>query len=167
MDKRRYQRSRQDSFRVPPRYNKQMQSWWERRADGYGINLYRNVRRKKVAGVCAGLADHFNVDHWVIRLAAIGAFLFFNSLAFFAYIAAWIALKPRPKKGSVNTQYRYDEDLQEDRPVNMFRYRSNPSERLSSAKERLAEIVERVNRMETYVTSKRFELDKEFSKIQD
>lgn len=167
MDKRKGNEYRKRAFRSPPRFDGQMSSWWDRRADGYGINLYRNVRKKKIAGVCAGLADHFNVERWVIRLAAIGAFLFFNSLAFFAYIAAWIALKPRPKNGSVNTQYRYDEELHEDRPVNMFRYQTNPGERLSSAKERLTDLVDRVNRMETYVTSKRFELDREFSKIQD
>lgn len=139
--------------------------WWERRRQGFGLNLYRNVKRKKIAGVCAGLADHFNVDHWVVRIAAVGGAIFFTGLAFWAYIGAWICMAPRPKKGSVEQRYRYDENLHQDRPVNMFRYQMNPSERLQTARKRMDEVVERVARMESYVTSKRFELDEEFSKI--
>ena len=142
------------------------EDWWERRRHGFGMNLYRNTKDQKIAGVCAGLADHFNVDHWVIRLAAIGGFIFFNSLMFFAYIGAWIAMAPRPKSGSVQTRYRYDENLHQDRPVNMFRYAKSPEDRLHSAKARLQDINDRVGQMEKYVTSRRFELDKEFSKME-
>jgi phage shock protein C len=141
--------------------------WWQRRKAGYGMNLYRSMANKKIAGVCSGLADHFNVEPWVVRLAVIGGSMFFFSLMFFAYIAAWVAMARRPKHGSVNTHYRYDENLHEDRPINMFRYRSNPSDRLNLAKERLDDILQRTGKMESYVTSRRFELDKEFSKIQD
>jgi phage shock protein C len=141
------------------------EDWWARRRSGFGMGLYRNTRDRKVAGVCAGLADHLNVDHWVIRLAALGGFIFFNSLMFFAYLGAWIAMAPRPKEGSEPT-YRYDEDMRQDRPVNMFRYPLSPSERLSTARSRMAKIVERTERIERYVTSSRFELDSEFSKMQ-
>lgn len=139
--------------------------WWDRRRHGHGMNLYRNTRDQKIAGVCAGLADHFNVDHWVIRLAAVGGFFFFNSLMFFAYIGAWIALAPRPKGNSAQQRYRYDENLHQDRPVNMFRYQMSPSDRLRTARQRMDEVVNRAATMERYVTSRRFELDKEFSKI--
>jgi phage shock protein C len=141
------------------------EDWWARRRSGFGMNLFRNVRDKKVAGVCAGVADHFNVDHWVIRLAAVGGFFFFNMLMIWAYIGAWVCLAPRPKGGPVQTRFRYDENLHEDRPVNMFRYQMNPSDRLSTARNRMNEIVERAGKMERYVTSRRYELDKEFSKI--
>lgn len=140
--------------------------FWERRRNGYGMNLYRNKRDGWLGGVCAGLADHFNIEHWIARLIAVGGLIFFNSLAFFGYIAAWILLAPRPK-GSVNQEYQYDESLHRDRPRNLFRYRSNPGERLRTARERLDDVVKRVERMEKYVTSKRFELDREFSKIKE
>ena len=141
------------------------EDWWDRRRQGHGMNLYRNTQDKKIAGVCAGLADHFNVDHWVVRLAAFGGLIFFNSLMFFAYVAAWIVLAPQPKGGSSQTRYRYDETTHQDRPVNMFRYQMSPSERLKTAQARMDEVVERAATMERYVTSKRYELDKEFSKI--
>lgn len=137
----------------------------QRRRRGFGMNLYRNTRDRKIAGVCAGLADHFNVDHWVVRLLAIGALIFFNSLAFFGYLIAWVVLSPRPKRGPVEHEYRYDETTGEDRPVNMFRYRASPSERLRTARERMDDLLNRTSDMESYVTSRRYELDKEFSKI--
>lgn len=160
-------RKRQDGYQDKMFNTESSSDWWARRKAGYGMNLYRNMANKKIAGVCSGLADHFNVEPWVVRLATFGGFLFFNTLMFFAYIGAWIAMAQRPKHGSVNTRYRYDEHLHEDRPVNMFRYRSNPSERLQLAKDRLDVIMARTSKMESYVTSRRFELDKEFSKIQD
>lgn len=145
---------------------RQSQDFWERRRNGYGMNLYRNKRDGWVGGVCAGLADHFNIEHWVARLIFVGGVVFFNSLAVFAYLAAWFLMVPRPK-GPVTQEYQYDESLHQDRPRNMFRYRPKPSERLKTAKARLDEVMGRVERMEKYVTSKRFELDREFSKIQD
>ncbi|MDX1341488.1 MAG: PspC domain-containing protein [Reinekea sp.] len=149
--------------RGPEKFNPE--DWWDRRRNGHGMNLYRNTRDQKIAGVCAGLADHFNVDHWVIRLAAVGGFFFFNTLMIFAYIGAWIALAPRPKGSAAQTAYRYDENLHQDRPVNMFRYQMSPSDRLRTARQRMDEVMSRVSTMERYVTSRRYELDKEFSKI--
>lgn len=140
--------------------------FWSRRRNGYGMNLYRNKRDNWLGGVCAGLADHFNIEQWVVRLIFFGGFFFFYSLAIFAYLAAWFLMVPRPK-GPVSQEYQYDESLHQDRPRNMFRYPPKPGERLKTAKERLDDVVNRVERMEKYVTSKRFELDREFSKIQD
>lgn len=33
--------------------------------------LYRNKKEGKIAGVCAGLADYFEVDVTLVRLAAV------------------------------------------------------------------------------------------------
>lgn len=142
------------------------ESWWDRREQGYGMDLYRNSRDGKLAGVCAGLGDHFNVDHWVIRLFAIGGLIFLNSLMVFAYLGAWFVLAPRPAGGTAHQQYRYDENLHQDRPVNMFRYQTDPTDRLRTARQRLDEVNNRVSTMERYVTSRRYELDKEFSKME-
>jgi phage shock protein C len=142
------------------------ENWWERRRQGYGMNLYRNTEERKVAGVCAGLADHFNVDHWVMRVIAIAGFVFLNSFMFFVYLAAWFCLAPRSRGVATHTRYRYDEHLQQDRPVNMFRYQMSSSERLKTAQKRMNSVLDRVTRMERYVTSRRYELDKEFSKME-
>lgn len=156
---------RRNRRRRPDPYSPE--DWWERRRQGFGMNLYRNTRDQKVAGVCAGLADHFNVDHWVVRLIAVGGFFFFNMLMVWAYLGAWIAMAPRPKGSAAQQRYRYDENLHQDRPVNIFRYQGSASDRLQTAKQRMEDVVDRVGKMERYVTSKRFELDREFSRMED
>lgn len=53
--------------------------------------LVRAMNRKKIAGVCAGFADYFEVDVTLIRvLWLILAILW--GFGFIAYIVAWIAM---------------------------------------------------------------------------
>ena len=42
-----------------------------RKYSGWGMNLYRNTEEGILAGVCSGLGDHFEVDHWVMRLISV------------------------------------------------------------------------------------------------
>ena len=59
----------------------------------------------------------------------------------------------------------YDEEHRRYRPRNIFRYSDNVSTRLVRANERLKDTVRRVEALESYVTSKRYDFDREFSKI--
>lgn len=50
---------------------------------------------KKIAGVCGGLADYFEVDSTVVRLCWLLAVLFAGT-GFLAYIILWIVLPLAP-----------------------------------------------------------------------
>lgn len=53
--------------------------------------LYRNKETKAIGGVCSGLALHFGIEIWVVRLAFfVGLFLWGTS--FLIYIIAWITI---------------------------------------------------------------------------
>ena len=78
------------------RYGRGSQRFSARKRAGWGMNLYRNTRDGKIAGVCAGLADHWDIAPWVMRLMWVGAFLFTGTLALWVYLAAWILMAPRP-----------------------------------------------------------------------
>lgn len=134
------------------------------RRSGWGKNLYRNSEEGKVAGVCAGIGDHFEVDHWVIRLIFIGACLFLFPIPVFIYILLWIILAPR-RDEYFEEYVEYDEEHKRYRPRNIFRYGDDVSTRLARANDRLKDALQRVEAMETYVTSKRYDFDREFSKI--
>ena len=150
-----------------------------RKASGWGMNLYRNTREGKIAGVAAGLADHWDVAHWVVRLLWVGAFLFTGTLALWAYIGAWILLAPRPaRRASDSESYfheedslepevemEYDEQRHHYRPRRVFRYSDSASVRMQRARERLDAALRRVEDMESYVTSRQYNLNKEFSKL--
>jgi len=57
--------------------------------------LYRDEYHKVIGGVCAGLAEYFEMDPTIVRL--IFAFAFFvGGVGFIPYIVLWIVL---PKKG--------------------------------------------------------------------
>jgi phage shock protein PspC (stress-responsive transcriptional regulator) len=60
-----------------------------RATSGEVKRLYRNTQNGKIAGVCAGIADYFNIDVVVVRLAAV-LLAFMGGAGFIAYIVAWI-----------------------------------------------------------------------------
>ncbi|MBJ7536062.1 PspC domain-containing protein [Marinomonas transparens] len=138
----------------------------DKKSHGWHLNLYRNKDKGYVGGVCAGLADHFDVDAWVVRLFTFGGFLFLGSLVVMAYIALWWFLDIRPQ-GKDGYEYEYDERQQSYRPKKMFKYSDSANSRLRRAKEKLDEATRRVTEMERHVTSRKFDLDREFSKIRD
>jgi phage shock protein C len=162
-------------------YRRSSRRFHSRKSSGWGMNLYRNTREGKIAGVCAGLADHWDVAHWVVRLMFVGAFLFTGTLALWAYIGAWILMAPRPARRAsdregfdddydyeyedVEIEMEYDERHHDYRPRKVFRYSDSSSVRLQRARERLDAAVRRVEDMESYVTSRRYNLNKEFSRL--
>jgi len=62
--------------------------------------LVRPSTDKKIAGVCAGLADYFDLDVTIIRICWLLAVLFAGT-GILAYIILWIAL-PLGPTGVVN-----------------------------------------------------------------
>ncbi|RZL06184.1 MAG: PspC domain-containing protein, partial [Hymenobacter sp.] len=83
-------------------------------ADGQPRRLYRDLAHRKIAGVCAGLAQYFLVNPLVVRLLFLAVLLLPNSLFLFGhfggpfrnnlglgqvalivYVALWIALPKR------------------------------------------------------------------------
>ncbi len=57
--------------------------------------LYRSVEDKKIAGVCGGLGDYFDIDPTIIRLIWL-AMIFAVGTGVLAYIIAWIIVPEKP-----------------------------------------------------------------------
>ena len=58
--------------------------------------LYRNDRRGKLLGVCAGLADFYDVDRNLMRLGTVIMGWFFPGPIIFLYIVGGLVLPKRP-----------------------------------------------------------------------
>ena len=98
--------------------------------------LQRNEQDKMLAGVCAGLADYFDVDVTWVRIAFVVATLAGFS-GFLAYVILWIAVpvKPYNYKPGYTADYRVYEEksftsnpvIDPDQPANMpvFKKRRN------------------------------------------
>src|SRR5699024_5991488 len=57
--------------------------------------LYRSVDDRKLAGVCGGLGEYFNIDSTIIRLAVVVAGLFSLGVILFVYIVAALIIPNR------------------------------------------------------------------------
>lgn len=53
--------------------------------------LYRSKKNRRIAGVCGGIGEYFNIDPTLIRLFWI-LFIFVGGSGILAYIIAWIII---------------------------------------------------------------------------
>lgn len=121
--------------------------------------LHRDREKGMVAGVCAGIADYFGFDVTITRIiVAIGLFVFMPTTAI-AYILLALLLPTKPRE-SVRVHDDASETLQ--RSV-----RSAPHSTLDNIRHRFREVDARLQRLEKYLTSKRFKLDREFESLRD
>jgi phage shock protein C len=118
--------------------------------------FYRNADKAMVGGVCAGIADYFGFNLCVTRVIAIIAF-FTMPLTVIGYLAL-VLLTP-----SVSAK-------ENPRPVDPAFHRavrSSPSQTMSDVRSRFKSLDRRLARLEKYVTSSRYQLDKEFDRLKD
>ncbi len=61
--------------------------------------LYRSVQQKMLGGVCAGLADYFDLDVSLVRLIFVGVALITAILPMVLfYLIAWLVIPAPPKE---------------------------------------------------------------------
>lgn len=125
-----------------------------------GNRLYRNSEQGMVFGVCAGLADYFGFDVTIVRVIVVLATFFFpGPLVLVGYLVMALLLPkdPRPARGRALED---GDDLSK-------RIRSEPHATLGSLRHRYRELESRLQRLEKYVTSERYNLDREFERLRD
>jgi phage shock protein C len=118
--------------------------------------LYRDKKNAVLAGVCAGLADYFDFNRRGLRIAAILMALFPPFFPFFVitYIALAIFLPTKPVEADAN----------EDQ-ADFWRGVSNaPADVFGAMRHRFRELNFRLEKMEAFVTSREFEIDRELAR---
>ena len=58
--------------------------------------LYKNMRKAKWLGVCAGLADFYNTDRHLVRIITILSAIIFTKVTLCVYLIAAVVLPKRP-----------------------------------------------------------------------
>jgi len=116
--------------------------------------LYRDKENAMLAGVFAGLANYFGLNLKGLRLIAVVSTFFFFPFMVPAYIVLTIILPVKP-------QDLYQDESQEKfwRGVSMA-----PTDVFSNLSHRFRELDLRLQKMEAYVTSREFEMDRELGK---
>jgi phage shock protein PspC (stress-responsive transcriptional regulator) len=66
--------------------------------DGHPLTRtwYRSRRNKRIAGVCAGLAEEFGISVTVLRLAFLIGSLVGGGVGIVIYLALWVVMPYRP-----------------------------------------------------------------------
>ncbi|MFO7285770.1 MAG: envelope stress response membrane protein PspC [Gammaproteobacteria bacterium] len=127
----------------------------------YGNRLYRNPERGMVFGVCAGLADYFGFDVTIVRvLVVLGTLFFPGPLVAVGYVVMALLLPKDPRPARRRLADGDEGDLGR-------RIRAEPHGTLNSLRHRYREIEARLQRLEKYVTSERYNLDREFERLRD
>ncbi|MFT5014833.1 MAG: phage shock protein C [Patiriisocius sp.] len=149
--------------------------WKRRNRNG---NLYRDSKNKKICGVCSGIADYWGMETWQVRMMAVFALFIVPSVAVPGYFIAYFLMDDKPYYKQVTDRFHELDDEEEveafvpDRKPKRKADRSTSSEykvsnvqNLRSAKQKFADIEERLRSMESHVTSPKFELQRELRKI--
>ncbi|WP_166109014.1 envelope stress response membrane protein PspC [Pseudoalteromonas sp. Z9A5] len=126
--------------------------------------LLRDPKRGKIAGVCAGLSDYFNMELWLVRIIFVSAVLLTGGPLFVvAYIAAWFILdKKEPATANTNST-KHDDPLEV--KFKVWQKGEPPRRALQDLKERLTRVDVRLQDMERHVTSSEFTVSREINKL--
>lgn len=151
----------------------------------YGT-LHRDPTKGKIAGVCAGIAEYFGMEIWLVRILTLtGFFLLGGPFFFVGYIAAWFILEKKPKgytarpkdheftakgfqsKSQGKGWHNVDEQESEKVVVKskVWQAGESPKQAFIDIKQRFEKNESRLRNMETYVTSSEFQLNRELSKL--
>jgi phage shock protein C len=117
------------------------------------IRLYRDTKRGRVAGVCAGLATYLDIKVKFVRIGVILGMCFgFFLPILIAYVVAAVVLKPMPDQ-----LFKSEADERFWRTVNV-----SPNLSVSELKSRFRSLDRRLAEMEARVTSDEFHLRQKF-----
>lgn len=122
--------------------------------------LFRDPKRAQVAGVCAGLADYLGWETWAVRCAAVTGMIFMPQIVFVAY---WVLYFVMDVRGDAEQE----EPALTRPPIAGFERGAELKQRLKRLRNGFESAEARLRRLEGYVTSTRFELDRELRDIAD
>lgn len=136
-----------------------------------GKTLYRDPVNGKIGGICAGIAEYFGIETWIVRIAAVVAFfLGFGVATTIAYLAAMLMIEKKPielyreQSNAYFTQRTQGAHHQEANAQGEHMNLS-PEQALADIENTLTTTEGRIREMEGYVTSREFELNRKFNQL--
>ncbi len=118
--------------------------------------FYRSSDCSVLGGVCGGLAEYFGFNLKVTRILAVIGFLMNPPLAAVVYLGIVFLVPARSTKA---LKPKVDPDFRK-------ALRSSPSQTMSDVRRRFGSLDRRLARLEKYVTSSRYQLDREFRELE-
>lgn len=113
--------------------------------------LYRDKDRAILAGVCSGLADWTGVNRIALRIIVVLLAIPFTAVMVVGYLVMWILIPKRPR------------NLYRDENEEAFwqEVRRAPRDGVGQLNRRFRDLDERLQKMETWLTSSEYRIDRE------
>jgi phage shock protein C len=140
--------------------------------------LYRNSSQGKIAGVCAGLADYFGWETWLVRILVVSGVLLGMGWFIVIYIAAWFILDKKPgainkKNQQTKSQYSAEVKQSEDNlssesikvKSRIWQAGEPPKQAFHDIRRKFKSLEKELRQMEHYVTSPEFTVSREINKL--
>jgi len=117
--------------------------------------LYRRLDERVALGVCAGVAEYWGLDAWLVRTGAVVGLFVFTVPTVLAYLLAGWLLDPAPA------------GLYASRDEAAFwqRVRTEPEQTVRGLGLRTRDIERRMRAIEAYVTSREFGLRRDIDEL--
>lgn len=147
--------------------------------------MYRDTQNARIAGVCAGIANYFGLERWLVRILAVTAFfLLAGPFMFIAYIACWFILDKQPVngvdkeeqaiyaagsnhkgKGWKNPEVSDEKSHKVSVKTKVWQAGEPPKQAFHDISSRFREAELRLRKVEKYVTSREFQLNREINQL--
>jgi len=143
--------------------------------------LYRNSSQGKIAGVCAGLADYFGWETWLVRILVVSGVLLGMGWFIVIYIAGWFILDKKP--GTLNKKDQKSQKSQSQYAAQakhgeaelssesikvksrIWQAGEPPKQAFHDIRRKFKSLEREVRVMERYVTSPEFTVSREINKL--
>lgn len=121
--------------------------------------LMRDKAKGKIAGVCAGIADYYNIEVWLVRIIAVTALIFSSSFVTVIYIALWFILDEKPAEhAALQTSHIGVK-------TKVWEAGEAPTRAFLEIQQEFKDLEHALQQMERYVTSNSFKLDRELKQL--
>lgn len=123
--------------------------------------LLRDKQNAKIAGVCAGIANYFNIEAWLVRIIVVTAVIFGHGFVIILYITAWMILDEKPLTDA--------QGKAEHKPIGLktkvYEAGEPPRRAFHEIDHEFRELESRLQAMERYVTSNAYQVDRELKNL--
>lgn len=120
--------------------------------------LYRYPEEGKVAGVCAGIAHHFNLEPWLVRVLVVAGAILSGSFFIVGYVALWFILDKAPASA-----YSAEKSVQLKSQI--WQAGEPPRQAMRDLNEQFSRLEKRLRSLEGHVTSTEFQLNRQISRL--
>ncbi len=140
--------------------------------------LYRIPSQGRVAGVCAGIADYFGWEAWLVRILVVSGVLLGMGWFIVIYIAGWFILDKKPSTLGKKQDHRAKgepvsaESIHEEVTSESIKVKSRiwqagepPKQAFHDISKKYAGLENQLRQMERYVTSPEFTVSREINNL--